>query len=135
MDLNEFFGPIPVVVDLKTENRWDAIDELIDHLVARKKITIEHRDAITASVKKRESAMTTGIGGVVGLPHASTDLICDVVGVIGRSRKGVQFDAVDGKPVQIVALFLIPKGQFQKHLHSLANLAKLLHNGDFRDWL
>jgi len=50
-----------------------------------------------------------------------------VVGAIGRSRKGVQFDALDGKPVKLVMLFLVPQGQFQKHLHTLANLAKLLH--------
>ncbi len=51
-----------------------------------------------------------------------------MVGAIGRSRKGVQFDALDGKPVKLVMLFLVPQGQFQKHLHTLANLAKLLHN-------
>jgi mannitol/fructose-specific phosphotransferase system IIA component (Ntr-type) len=46
-----------------------------------------------------------------------------VVGAIGRSRKGIQFDALDGKPVNLVMLFLMPQGQFQKHLHTLANLA------------
>jgi len=83
----------------------------------------------------REKSMSTGIGFGIGIPHASSDLVGEVVGVIGRSRKGVQFDALDGKPVTLVMLFLIPQGQFQKHLHSLANIAKLLHNRDFRDGL
>jgi mannitol/fructose-specific phosphotransferase system IIA component (Ntr-type) len=135
MDSNDFLGPKPIVIDLQAENRWQAIDELIGCLVTNGKIKLEDRDAIVASVKKRESSMSTGIGFGIGLPHASTDLVSEVIGVIGRSRKEVQFEVLDGKPVHLVMLFLIPQGQFQKHLHTLANLAKLLHNRDFRDGL
>ena len=71
----------------------------------------------------------------IGIPHASTDLVGEVVGAIGRSRKGIQFDALDGKPVKLVMLFLVPQGQFQKHLHTLANPARLLHQQDFGDGL
>jgi len=135
MDLNDFLGPNPDVIELQADNRWEAIDELIDHLVANHKIKIEHRETIAEKVKKRESSMSTGVGFGIGLPHASTDLISEVVGVIGRSRKGIQFDALDGKPVNLVMLFLVPQDQFQKHLHTLANIAKLLHKKEFRDGL
>jgi|SRR5215469_423296 len=136
MDLNDFFGPNPpIVVNLQAKDRWAAIDELINCLVINDKIKPEHKDAITASVRKRESAMTTGIGFGIGIPHASTDLVSEVVGAIGRSREGVQFEALDNIPVKIVVLFLVPQGQFQKHLHTLANIAKLIHNKGFRDWL
>jgi mannitol/fructose-specific phosphotransferase system IIA component (Ntr-type) len=54
------------------------------------------------------------------------------VGALGRSNKGVNFDALDNKPVNLVMLFLVPQGQFQKHLHTLAEIAKLLHKKDFR---
>ncbi|HEX3717203.1 MAG TPA: PTS sugar transporter subunit IIA [Verrucomicrobiae bacterium] len=135
MDLDDFLGPKPMVVDLQAKNRWEAIDELINHLMANHKIKIEHRDAIVENVKKRESAMSTGIGFGIGLPHASTHLISEVVLALGRSRKGIQFEALDGKPVNRVILFLVPDGQFQKHLHTLANIAKLIHRDDFRDGL
>jgi fructose-specific phosphotransferase system IIA component len=135
MDLNDFLGPVPIVIDLQTQNRWEAIDELIDHLIVHHKIKAEHRDAIAEDVKKREKSMSTGIGFGIGIPHASSDLVGEVVGAIGRSRTGVQFDALDGQPVKVVMLFLVPQGQFQKHLHSLSNLAKLLHKQDFRDGL
>ena len=79
--------------------------------------------------------MSTGIGFGIGIPHASTDLIYDVVGAFGRSKKGVNFDALDNQPVNLVMLFLVPQGQFQKHLHTLANIAKLLHNKEFRQAL
>src|SRR5438093_99047 len=115
--------------------RHDAIDELINNLVESAKIKPEHREAIVAVVKKRESSMCTGIGFGIGIPHASTDLIYEVVGAFGRSRKGVNFDALDNQPVTLVMLFLVPQGQFQKHLHTLAKIAKLLHKKDFRQAL
>jgi mannitol/fructose-specific phosphotransferase system IIA component (Ntr-type) len=135
MDLNDFLGPEPTVVDLQAKNRWAAIDELIDHLVKAKKIKPEDREGIVGVVRQRESSMSTGIGFGIGLPHASTDLVKQVVAAVGRSREGVQFDALDGKPAHLVMLFLVPAGDFQKYLNTLANLAKLLHRQDFRDGL
>ena len=55
MDLNDFLGPKPIVIELKAENRWEAIDELIDQLVVHRKIKAEHRSAIAESVRKRET--------------------------------------------------------------------------------
>ena len=130
-----FFGPDVSVVDLKAQDRWQAIEELMSHLVDAHKVQSPHRDSIAESIRKRESSMSTGIGFGVGIPHASTTLISEVVAVVGRSREGIQFDALDSKPVHLVFLFLVPAGQFQKHVHVLANVAKLLHRQDFRDGL
>jgi mannitol/fructose-specific phosphotransferase system IIA component (Ntr-type) len=135
MELGDILSRQQIITDLRAANRWDAIDELIDNLVATGKIKAGHRDAIAAVVKKRESSMSTGIGFGIGIPHASTDLIGEVVGALGRSAKGVDFNALDNQPVHLVMLFLVPQGQFQKHLHTLANIAKLLHNADFRQAL
>jgi mannitol/fructose-specific phosphotransferase system IIA component (Ntr-type) len=135
MDLGDILAKEQIITDLQAVDRWQAIDELIDNLVFTGKIKAEHRDAIAAVVKKRESSMSTGIGFGIGIPHASTDLIYEVVGALGRSKKGVNFDALDNQPVNLVMLFLVPQGQFQKHLHTLANIAKLLHKADFRQTL
>jgi len=135
MDLGDILTPEQIRADMQATNRWDAIDELINNLVECAKIKPEHKDAIIAVVKKRESSMSTGIGFGIGIPHASTDLIYEVVGAFGRSRKGVNFDALDNQPVTLVMLFLVPQGQFQKHLHTLAKIAKLLHKKEFRQAL
>ena len=135
MDLADILGREQIVPELKATNRWEAIDELIGNLVATGKIQPGDRDAITAAVKKRETSMSTGIGFGIGIPHASTDLIYEVVGALGRSQEGVNFDALDNQPVKLVMLFLVPQGQFQKHLHTLANIAKLLHKAEFRQAL
>jgi mannitol/fructose-specific phosphotransferase system IIA component (Ntr-type) len=125
MDLGDILSKEQVITELQAADRWQAIDELINNLVTTGKIKPEHHDAIAAVVKKRESSMSTGIGFGIGIPHASTDLIYEVVGALGRSRKGINFDALDNQPVNLVMLFLVPQGQFQKHLHTLANIAKL----------
>ena len=135
MDLGDILGSENILPELKATNRWEAIDELIGNLITTGKLKAEHREAVTAAVKKRENSMSTGIGFGIGLPHASTDLITEVVGALGRSRSGVNFDALDNQPVNLVMLFLVPQGQFQKHLHTLANIAKLMHKAEFRQAL
>src|SRR6185369_3438805 len=110
---DDFFGPGVNVVDLQAQDRWQAIEELVNHLVDTHKIQSPHRDLIAAVVKKRESSMSTGIGFGIGVPHASTTLVTEVVAVVGRSRNGIQFDALDSKPVHLVFMFLVPAGQFQ----------------------
>jgi len=132
MNLADILSPAQIIPELRATNRWEAIDELIENLVATGKIKPEHREAITAVVRKRETSMSTGIGFGIGIPHASTDLIYEVIGALGRSIKGVNFDALDNQPVNLVMLFLVPQGQFQKHLHTLAEIAKLLHKKEFR---
>ena len=135
MELADILTKDQILTDLQAADRWQAIDELINNLVATGKIQPQHRESIAAVVKKRETSMSTGIGFGIGIPHASTDLIPEVVGALGRSKKGINFDALDNQPVNLVMLFLVPQGQFQKHLHTLANIAKILHKAEFRQAL
>ena len=131
MNLGDILTTRQIVPDLKAANRWEAIDELIACLVESGKVLPEHREAITQVVKKRETSMSTGIGFGIGIPHASTELITEVVAAFGRSKGGVNFDSLDNQPVHLVTLFLVPAGQFQKHLHTLAGIAKVLRRDDF----
>jgi mannitol/fructose-specific phosphotransferase system IIA component (Ntr-type) len=135
MNLGDILSLETIVPDLPAADRWAAIDQLIQKLVAGGKIRPENREAILAVVKKRESSMSTGIGYGIGIPHGSTDLIQEVVGALGRSTKGIEFDALDSQPVTLVMLFLVPQGQFQKHLHTLATIAKQLQIKEFRQEL
>ena len=132
MTLASILSVDQIITQMDSKNRWDVIDELIQKLVDCGKITAEKAPQIVEAVKKRESSMSTGVGFGVGLPHASTQLIDDVIGVFGRSSDGVNFDALDNQPVKFVVLFLVPQGQFQKHLQTLGNIARLLHRKDMR---
>ena len=98
MNLGDILSPAQIIPEMQASNRWEAIDELLTNLISTAKIKQEHREQIAAVVKKRESSMSTGIGFGIGIPHASTDLIYEVVGALGRSKKGVNFDALDNQP-------------------------------------
>ncbi len=135
MHLADILSATQIIPEMRASNRWEAIDELVQQLVIAGRIAPEHRQDISGVVKKREQSMSTGIGFGVGIPHAVSDLVSEVVGVLGRSSQGMQFEALDNQPVKLVILFLVPQGQFQKHLHTLSNIAKNLHNADFRNAL
>jgi len=131
MNLGDILSPGQIIPDLAAADRWATIDEMVLQLVTAGKVRAEDREAVTSAVKRREASMSTGIGFGIGIPHASTDLVMELTAAFGRSRKGVQFDALDSQPVHLVTLLLVPQGQFQKHLHTLAGIAKVQRKDDF----
>jgi mannitol/fructose-specific phosphotransferase system IIA component (Ntr-type) len=135
MDWQEFLGPEPIVVDLKARNRWEAMDELIGRLAAIEAIKPQDAAAICACIRRRETAMSTGVGYQVAIPHTITDLVSEVVKAVGRSREGIDFESIDGAPVNLVFLYLVPQRQMQQHLHTLGSLARLLHRNETRQEL
>ncbi len=130
--LGDLLSEAQIITDLRATNRWEAVDELIDRLIKIGKVKSERREAIRAAVRKREVAMSTGIGLGVAIPHASTSLVHETITALGRSKSKVNFDALDGQPVSLIILFLVPPGQFQKQLHRMAGFSKLLQKPDFR---
>ena len=133
--LGDYLTTAQIIPELRAKNRWEAIDELMANLVATGKFQPEQRDAVTAAVRKRELSMSTGIGSGLGLPHAATDQANEVVAALGRAPAGIDFEALDGQPVYLVILLLIPQGQFQKHLHTVSSIAKLMHRAELREAL
>ena len=128
--LGDILSEAQIVTDLQATNRWEAIDELIDHLVRIGSVKSQHRAAIAAAVKKRDLAMSTGIGLGVGIPHASTSLVREVVTAFGRAKRQINFEALDGQPVSFVMLILLPKGQLEKHRPAMIEFAKVLQKPD-----
>jgi mannitol/fructose-specific phosphotransferase system IIA component (Ntr-type) len=79
--------------------------------------------------------MSTGIGFGIAIPHASSDRVTEVVAAFGRSRAGIEFEALDNAPVRFVVLFVVPKDQFNLHLRTLAAIAKFLNDRSVREQL
>jgi mannitol/fructose-specific phosphotransferase system IIA component (Ntr-type) len=126
MDLDAFVTGCNNLPELKARDQWEAISELLDNMVATGKIKAEHRPAIELAVKQRETSMSTAIGSGIGLPHARTDFVTEIVGAYGQSKQGINFDAPDQGPVHKVILFLAPKDHTEKLINALANIPKLL---------
>lgn len=135
MLLSDIIKPENIIPQMRAKDRWEAIVELIEKLAQTQTINPEYKQDIVSAVFKRERSMSTGIGFGVGIPHASTPLVKEVVGAFGRSKDGINFDALDGQPVKLVMLILVPQGKFQEHLHTMAAIAKLLYKKEFRQSL
>lgn len=135
MSLASLLSAEQIIPEMKATERWAAIVELIDLLVAREKIKAQDRDNILACLKQREETMSTGIGFGIAIPHCSSDRITEVVAAFGRSSTGIEFDALDNAPVKFVVLFIVPKNQFQTHLRTLASIAKFLNDRAVREEL
>ena len=135
MALADILSAEQIIPEMRATERWPAIVELIDLLVAQNKIKPADRDSILASLKQREETMSTGIGFGIAIPHCSSDRLEEVVAAFGRSSGGIEFDALDNAPVKFVVLFIVPKNQFQTHLRTLASIAKFLNDRSVRESL
>ncbi|MFC1539633.1 PTS sugar transporter subunit IIA [Candidatus Latescibacterota bacterium] len=133
MKLSDFLGENVIKTDLEAEDKMEAIEELIDLLISEHEISLRDRDEVLDVVFQRERSMSTGVGETIGIPHGSVDCIDDIVGAIGISKKGIDFDSFDGAPVHIVILLLVPKEKFGKHIKTLAQIARTLGQVDIRN--
>ena len=135
MTLANLLSEPQIVPAMVSDERWEAIAELVDCLVKAGKIDQKDRDDVLNSIRQREETMSTGIGFGIAIPHASSDKVDEVVAAFGRSVKGVNFDSLDGQPVFFIVLFVVPKDQFQTHLRTLAAIAKFLNDRTVRERL
>jgi len=121
-----------IVADLKSVTSFEAIDELMAHLVSAGSVSLADRETIAYAIKQREQSMSTGIGFGVAIPHASTSLVPDAVMAFGRSRAGIDFDALDRQPVRFVVLVIVPAGEREKHLRTLTQISRLFQKKEIR---
>jgi len=132
MTLGTLLSIDQIIPEMQAGERWAAIVELVDLLVAQKRIESCDRDPVLAALKQREETMSTGIGFGIAIPHASSECVKEVVAAFGRSSKGIEFDSLDNAPVKFIVLFVVPKDQFQTHLRTLAAIAKFLNDRNVR---
>ena len=135
MKLASLLTPDQVILDMRSEEHLPAIGELVDHLVTLGRLSENLRDEVVAALNAREEQVSTGIGYGVAIPHAFSEKIEEVVAVFGRSKKGIDFEALDNGPVRFVILFIVPKKDYQLHLRTLAAIAKMFTNCEIRKQL
>jgi mannitol/fructose-specific phosphotransferase system IIA component (Ntr-type) len=121
-----------ITINLEAENSAEAIEELVDLLIAEHEISLRNRDEILNVVNQREQSVSTGIGSGVALPHGTVDCIPDIIAAMGISKRGVDFKAIDGEPVYIVILLLVPKALISRHIKTMAQVARIFHRDEVR---
>ena len=135
MLLGEILHESVVKTELEAENKSEAIEELVDLLVDAHEIPMALRDHVVDVVMDRERSMSTGMEYGIAIPHGATDRLEGLVGALGVSRNGVPFESLDGHPAELIILLVVPKKKFQAHVRTLAGIAHLVGNADFREKL
>ena len=129
MALHEYCVPEAILCDLEASDKEDAIHQMVDALVKAKALTKKKGEAVMAEVIGRERQATTGIGNGVGIPHARTDEVKKVILTFGRIPEGIDYAAVDGGRVRVMALLLSPKSATEEHLAAMKSLVSIVRDG------
>ncbi|MDR0553913.1 MAG: PTS sugar transporter subunit IIA [Treponema sp.] len=129
MLLSEIFSPKCIKVGLDAEDKEEVFEELVDLYcqVTHSKA----RDELLEAVRRREAKMSTGIQQGIAIPHGKINSIGEISGILGVSKKGIDYEALDGKPVYLVFMLIIPETDAESHLRVLKALAELLDNPQF----
>lgn len=135
MVLSENLKKSNILLKMKSQNRWDLINELVDTAARNREILEEDKDELKKALVEREKSMSTGIGNGVAIPHCTSQKIKDIICLMSINQKGIDFDAIDNQPVKIVIMLLVPKNKLSQHIKTLANIAKVMSNDKLREIL
>lgn len=122
-----------VMLNLKSTTKQDVIREMLAHLVAIGAIPREKEQDALQAVLKRESKMSTGMEGGVAIPHGKSDAVQRMVAALAVSRRGVDFDALDGQPSYIFIMTVSPLDRTGPHIQFLAEISRLLNSRQVKE--
>lgn len=120
----EMLDPAAIVAELKGTGKHDVLSELADALVAANPLL--SRSEVLRVLLERERLGSTGIGEGIAIPHGKLKNLDKQLIAFGLSRKGVDFDAMDGQPARLFFLLIAPEEAVGIHLKTLARISKLL---------
>ena len=130
MKLSKFCEENLVDFHLKAANKDDVIEELVE-IVSRSNM-VKEKDRLLEDIRERENLVTTGVGYGVAFPHAKTKSVKGIVIAFGRSESGIDFDAMDHKPVHLFFLIAAPEDAIGAHLNVMARLSYLMKSSENR---
>ena len=125
MNITDFLSPANLMIDVAAADKQRLLSEMARKAGSFLDVLPEH---ILAELLKREELGSTGLGGGVAIPHARFHQLSKPFGIFARLRKPINFDAVDGKPVDIVFLLLLPATPDSEQLGALASIARKLRS-------
>lgn len=130
MKIVEFLQPSAVMDDLAGANGPAVLGELSRPLAAANKVDAQR---LLETLLEREKLGSTGIGDGVAIPHGKVPGLPALMASFGRSRRGVEFKAIDGKPTYLFFTLFAPENSAGAHLKALARISRIFKNPAFRD--
>lgn len=135
MKIIDFLNEKAVSADLKSQDKKSVIQELTELLIEAGELKPRMKDPVVKILLNREALGSTGIGQGVAIPHGKCEFVKELVAAFGVSKKGIDFDSLDGESAYIFFLLLAPIESSGPHLKALARISKLLKDKYFRDSL
>ncbi|MGG3999744.1 PTS fructose transporter subunit IIABC [Anoxybacillus kestanbolensis] len=130
MRITDLLTEDTIVLDLKARTKKEVIEELANVLENTGKLY--DRQTFIEAIFAREAQSTTGIGEGIAIPHAKTKAVRTPAVVFGRSKEGIDYDALDGKRSHLFFMIAAPEGANDTHLEALSRLSTLLMDTSFR---
>ena len=133
MKITEFVREDLIVPDLSARDKAGVIDELAARLAER--VPGFKKDDLVRVLMDREKLASTAIGEGVAIPHGKLEGAGQLIACVGRSREGVDFHSMDGRPTHIFFVLIAPENSTGAHLKALARISRLFKSGEFRERL
>ena len=125
MKISDFLSPADVALDVRESDKARLLQQLSSQAAA--KVGLSANEVCTQIIK-REELGSTGVGNGVALPHARLRELTTPFGLFARLRHGIDFEAIDSQPVNMVFLLLLPEGTGASQLNALASVARALRD-------
>lgn len=127
MPLTDLVAPNAVIPALKVTSKKQVIQELAAKAA---KLTGQNERVVFETLLQREKLGSTAVGSGIAIPHGKLAKLERLFGMFARLDRAVDFDALDGQPVDLIFLLLAPEGAGADHLKALARVARLLRDPD-----
>lgn len=133
MKVSELLNPGVIISDLKGNKKEEVINELIDLLVNDNRV--QDIEKVRSAVLEREKIMSTGVGKGFAIPHGKTNSITDIIAAFGKTKKPIDYNALDNQPVHLVFLLVGKDNLVSKHIKLLSRISRMMNKDDFRNKL
>ena len=135
MKIMDFLAPKAVSTTLTSANKKDVVEELLGLLINAGAVEKKHKSKVLEVLMAREALGSTAIGQGIAIPHGKCDCVKKLVGCLGISKAGIDFDSLDGEPAYIFFLLVAPVDSAGPHLKALAKISRLLKDKYIRESL
>ena len=130
MKVYELLEPKYILTEFESENKDDVINELVNLLKGDERII--DLEEVRKCVFDREKIMSTGVGKGFAIPHGKTNSVNDIIAAFGKSKRPIDYNALDGEPVNLVFLMIGKDTLVSKHIKLLSRISRLMNNDEFR---
>jgi fructose-specific phosphotransferase system IIA component len=130
MRITDILSDDAIKIAYEVASKEDLLQEMVA-MLGSSKLVIDTKQALK-DVIEREEVMSTGVGKGIALPHAKSKAVSDSIAALVILKKPLEFDSLDGEPVNIAFMILGPENNVGLHLRLLSKVSRLMNNDSFR---